>query len=194
MPQHEDTRKKFTNSDLSATVPDIFASIAAANEFPEDSTCMDLLDCARIKFPGNWQESARDSKRQEKVYKRQSSISAVISIGKLSKNDAESALIARLCSGEPRAFQENELAVLLPAISGLHSSEDYELTAGSSELLADKMIIVLQGLLPRIATKEAVLIFPDGKRYGVLSLKAIKPEFPVYFNHLRQALQSLEWR
>jgi hypothetical protein len=179
---------------LSATLPDIFASVAAANAFPSDTTSMKLADAGFLRFPGCWLAGAADPKQpSSQHFRRNDSISAQVTIGPLQIcKDAET-LIESVCLCAPRALHEVELSDLIHALADTHRIGGYEIATASTEVLENKVILVIQGYFRSKAMKEALIVFRNTEGYACLSLLAIKPEFQVYFDHLRQALQTIKW-
>lgn len=102
-------------------------------------------------------------------------------------------LINKLSSGEPRALLDFELSALKAVLSMLRKNINYEFSAGCTELLCHKMVLVLQSEISEPKMKEALIIFPTGSEFGQISLQAIKPEFQSSLNYLRHALKSIEW-
>lgn len=189
-----DSRKKKASSDLAATVPDIFASMAKENYLPAENTLMKLCGAGQLKFPGTWLELAKKGKKSSSIsYRRQDSISAVLAIGPLPLGEHSEIQIKNLCLNEARTLEDVDLEGLRYALSGRHSPDECEISAGSIELLCHKNVLVIQGYFANEAMREALIIFPNNTGYGQLSLKSIKAEFPLYFNHLKQALKTIQW-
>jgi hypothetical protein len=193
--QHDDFNpaKKSQDQDLSATVPDIFASMAKSAEVPAESTAVKLGNAATLKIPGVWGQQKAGLRSSSVSYKRAESVSAVITVGSLELDKRGEELIKSLCAKEARALQDFELSGLQAALAESRRPDKFEISAGSTELLHDRVVLVVQGDLAREQVIEAIIIFPERIGFGQLSFKAIRPEFILYFDHLKLALQSIEW-
>lgn len=186
-------RRKFEDSGLSATVPDIFAPSLQGDRLPNDFTWIELSQSGRLSFPGLWQKEPSNPDESELVsYKLVTSLTARLLVGKLRAGQRAEIIIAGLCRDMPCIFRDYELAALRAALSTVRESP-YELSTGSTEILGDRLVLVLQGFYPQTLMKEALLIFPEGDSYAQLSVRCLKEDFPIYFNHLRMALKFIDW-
>lgn len=195
-------KRSAAESDLAATVPDIFAPALNRQLIPSDCTCVELIPSGRLNFPGVWETFPHEAgdvrlanlEESALVYQQKDSLTAVVSIGNFKLSERAELLLSNLVSDGARALQDFELSSFHAALCETRKSTDYEINAGSIELLGNRLVLVLQGVFAKSRMKEALIIFPAGNGYGHLSLRAIKPEFPIYFDHLRHALRSVEWQ
>lgn len=195
MSQHDDFNpaKKSQDNDLSATVPDIFAAMAKSAEVPANFTVVKLGNAATLKIPGEWAQLKAGLRSSSVGYKRAESVSVTITVGPLELDKRGEELIKNLCGKEARALQDFELSGLQAALADSRRPDKFEISAGSTEMLHDRMVLVVQGDLAREQVIEAIIVFPERIGFGQLSFKAIRPEFILYFDHLKLALQSIEW-
>ncbi|MBX9690706.1 MAG: hypothetical protein K2X27_28585 [Candidatus Obscuribacterales bacterium] len=188
------TRKKAAARAMDATVPDIFALSSRLTEIPGEHTLIRIADSASLNFPGKWVEAAQRGENGCKIYRQTESLAGTLSVGYFNAAEKFRQLILALCQQEAHAMLEAELNEVRNELSGTRHSSSYFLSAGSTEALNGKLLIVLQGFFPDMQIKEALICGPANERdFFFLSLQALKPEFPIYFNHLRLALKTLEW-
>jgi hypothetical protein len=185
--------RKKPGINLCSTVPDIFASVAAENATPSESTTIKLCSTGHLEVPGVWQEYGDANHPAAVSYRRVESFSTVLRIGVMHLSESSQLTLKDLCPGNPRAFQDIELKSLLEALALTHSIEGYEIAAASTELLSGRIVLVILGFFRSTATKEALVVFPLAGHFGYLALQAIKPEFAVYFEHFKQALKTIVW-
>lgn len=194
MPHPDDfrPRKRSVESDLSATVPDIFAPSYLFSEIPDEYTTINLLEAGRINFPGAWKKDGLPESKG--FYQSRNCLVAFLEIGDVRTDEYGGESLRALMSGPAKVLGESEMGRLISALAGFRPEESYTIGTASSELLCDRIVLVVQGLFTQSKTKEAFIVFRNGNHYSFLSLRAPKLEFPVFFNHLRHGLKTIEWR
>lgn len=185
------SRKRSAESELSATVPDIFAPTYLNSEIPSDHTVITLLEAGRIRFPGAWKKDGLPESRG--FYQSRECLVAFLEIGDVRADADSKGHIFSLLKGEPRVFNEGDLEKVRDALERFRPRANYDLATGSTEVLCGKLVLVFQGYFIQSKTKEAFIVFPNGDNVSFLSMRAPKLEFLIFFNHLRHALKSIEW-
>lgn len=185
------SRKRSSESELSATVPDIFAPTYLNSEIPSDHTVINLLQAGRIRFPGAWKKDGLPESRG--FYQSRECLVAFLEIGDVRADQDSKDFIRGLLSREPGVLNEGDLEKLKDALVLFRPRSNYDLTTGSAEVLCNKLVLVIQGYFIQSKTKEAFIIFPNQDNVSFLSMRAPKLEFLIFFNHLRHALKSIEW-
>ena len=188
------SRKRSSESELSATVPDIFAPTYLNSEIPNDHTVINLLQAGRIKFPGAWKKDGLPESRG--FYQSRACLVAFLEIGDVRADEENRQYILSLLQGEPRVprvVNEGEIEKLRDALVGFRPRTSYDLATASIEVLCDRLVLVIQGYFLQSKTKEAFIVFPNQENISFLSMRAPKLEFLIFFNHLRHALKSVEW-
>ncbi len=183
-------RKRSSESELSATVPDIFAPTYLHSEIPSDHTIINLLNAGRIKFPGAWKKDGLPESRG--FYQSRQCLVAFLEIGDVRADAEAKEFIVGLLKGETRVLT-GDLEKLRDSLIGFRPRANYELSTASVEDLGGKSVLVVQGYFIQSKTKESFIVFPNQDTVSFFSMRAPKLEFLIFFNHLRHALKSIEW-
>lgn len=189
--------------DLSATVPDILSPALSNREAPSESTEIFLFPSGSINFPGRWERLERDENSvllkfcdsSAVCYREKDGLTAILEVGGRFPGERASIMLKRHAQAGPRILKDFEISALDASLAVSDPAITQEPLTGSFEELGGRLILVLQRQLNQQRMKEAQIVYPleSGEDFAQFRLRAVKPEFPFYFDLLRSALKTVTW-
>ncbi len=189
--------------DLSATVPDILAPAMSNRAVPSECTEIFLFPSGLLNFPGSWEKIEHGegsmllkyADNSAVCYREKYGLTALLEVGGKIPGERASIMLKRHAAAGPRILKDFEISALDASLSASNPAVAQEPLTGSFEELSGRLILVLQRELSQIRMIEAQIVYPleNGDDFAQFRLRAVKPEFPFYFDLLRSALRTIVW-